>query len=59
MFIKDKIEETIKERNRNMQVMSNFDNLPISSSNDSIKNIISDTSYEESDSDSRKPAHKK
>eukprot|EP00957_Ditylum_brightwellii_P133228 10158502-Ditylum_brightwellii.AAC.1 len=53
------IEETIKKRNRDMQAMSNFDNLSISSSNDSIKSIISNTSNEELDGNSRKPAHKK
>eukprot|EP00957_Ditylum_brightwellii_P109816 8375687-Ditylum_brightwellii.AAC.1 len=58
-FVKDKIEEMIKERNCNMHVMSDFDNLSLSSSNDSIKSIISNTSNEESNGDSRKPAHKK
>eukprot|EP00957_Ditylum_brightwellii_P184775 14073705-Ditylum_brightwellii.AAC.1 len=59
MFIKDKIKETIKERDRIMHAMSNFDNLSISSSDDSMESIISDTSNEELDGDSRKPAHKK
>eukprot|EP00957_Ditylum_brightwellii_P075112 5707866-Ditylum_brightwellii.AAC.1 len=59
VFIKDKINETIKERNHNMHAMSNFKDLSISSIDDSIKSIISDTSDEESDSDSCKPAHKK
>eukprot|EP00957_Ditylum_brightwellii_P048657 3691996-Ditylum_brightwellii.AAC.1 len=36
VFVKDKIKETIKERDRNMHTMSNFDNLSISSSNDSM-----------------------
>ena len=58
-FIKDKIEEMIKERDRGMHAMSNFDNLSLSSSDESMESIISDTSDEESDSDSRKPAHKK
>eukprot|EP00957_Ditylum_brightwellii_P190088 14471441-Ditylum_brightwellii.AAC.1 len=58
-FVKDKIEETIKESNRNMHTMSNFKDLSISSSNDSIQSIISNTSDEESDSNSCKPAHKK
>eukprot|EP00957_Ditylum_brightwellii_P182840 13927522-Ditylum_brightwellii.AAC.1 len=58
-FVKDKIEETIKERNHDMHAMSDFKDLSISSSNGSIKSIISDTSNEESDSNSCKPAHKK
>eukprot|EP00957_Ditylum_brightwellii_P054490 4129147-Ditylum_brightwellii.AAC.1 len=58
-FVKDKIKETIKECDRNMHEMSNFDNLSISSSNGSMESIISNTSNEELDSDSRKPAHKK
>eukprot|EP00957_Ditylum_brightwellii_P056622 4292096-Ditylum_brightwellii.AAC.1 len=58
-FIKDKIKEMIKERNRNMHAMSNFDNLSISSSDDSIESIISDTFNEESGGNSCKPAHKK
>eukprot|EP00957_Ditylum_brightwellii_P039034 2950121-Ditylum_brightwellii.AAC.1 len=58
-FVKDKIKETIKEHDRNIHAMSNFEDLFISSSNDSIKSIISNTSNEESDGDSRKPAHKK
>eukprot|EP00957_Ditylum_brightwellii_P021737 1639756-Ditylum_brightwellii.AAC.1 len=58
MFVKDKIKETIKERDCDMHAMSNFKDLSISSSNDSIKSIVSNTSYEESDSDSHKPAHK-
>eukprot|EP00957_Ditylum_brightwellii_P085365 6494187-Ditylum_brightwellii.AAC.1 len=55
-FVKDKIDETIKERDCNMHAMSNFEDLSISSSNDSIESIISDTSNEESDGDSCKPA---
>eukprot|EP00957_Ditylum_brightwellii_P011338 857339-Ditylum_brightwellii.AAC.1 len=58
-FVKDKINETIKEHNRNMHAMSNFEDLSISSSNDSIKSIISDTYDEESDGNSHKLAHKK
>eukprot|EP00957_Ditylum_brightwellii_P059189 4492127-Ditylum_brightwellii.AAC.1 len=58
-FVKDKIKETIKERDHDMHAMSNFDNMSISSSNDSIKSIISDTFNEELDGDSCKPAHKK
>ena len=58
-FVKDKIKETIKEHDRDMHTMSNSDNLSISSSNDSIKSIISNTSDEESDGDSCKLAHKK
>eukprot|EP00957_Ditylum_brightwellii_P209705 15362868-Ditylum_brightwellii.AAC.1 len=58
-FVKDKIDETIKERDRNMHAMSNFEDLSISSSDESIQSIISDTSNEESDSNSCKPADKK
>eukprot|EP00957_Ditylum_brightwellii_P042118 3189925-Ditylum_brightwellii.AAC.1 len=58
-FVKDKIKETIKDCNRDMHAMSNFKDLSISSSDDSIESIISDTSDEELDSDSRKPAYKK
>eukprot|EP00957_Ditylum_brightwellii_P004597 349611-Ditylum_brightwellii.AAC.1 len=58
-FVKDKIKETIKDRNRNMHAMSNFKDLSISSSDDSIESIISGAFDEESDSDSRKLAHKK
>eukprot|EP00957_Ditylum_brightwellii_P168622 12834545-Ditylum_brightwellii.AAC.1 len=59
MSVKGKIDETIKECNRNMHTISNFKDLSISSSNESIQSIISDTSDEESDRDSCKPAHKK
>eukprot|EP00957_Ditylum_brightwellii_P209591 15362382-Ditylum_brightwellii.AAC.1 len=58
-FVKDKIKETIKEHDCDMHAMSDFDNLFISSSDNSMESIISDTSNEESDSDSCKPAHKK
>ena len=58
-FVKDKIKEMIKDCDRNMYAMSNFDNLSLSSSNESMESIISDTSNEESDGNSRKPAHKK
>eukprot|EP00957_Ditylum_brightwellii_P088386 6732078-Ditylum_brightwellii.AAC.1 len=58
-FVKDKIKETIKEHDCNMRTMSNFDNLSISSSDDSIESIISNTSAEELDGNSHKPAHKK
>eukprot|EP00957_Ditylum_brightwellii_P061851 4693602-Ditylum_brightwellii.AAC.1 len=44
MFVKDKIDETIKEHDRNMHAMSNFKDLSISSSNNSIKSIISEAS---------------
>eukprot|EP00957_Ditylum_brightwellii_P163752 12466653-Ditylum_brightwellii.AAC.1 len=37
MFVKDKIKETIKERNHNMHAMSNFEDLSISLSNKSIQ----------------------
>eukprot|EP00957_Ditylum_brightwellii_P012176 920173-Ditylum_brightwellii.AAC.1 len=59
MFVKDKIDKTIKERDHNMHVMINFKDLSISSSNESIQSIINNTSDEESDSNSCKPAHKK
>ena len=50
-FVKDKINETIKEHNHDMHAMSNFKDLSISSSHESIQSIISNTSNEESDSD--------
>eukprot|EP00957_Ditylum_brightwellii_P146162 11128968-Ditylum_brightwellii.AAC.1 len=53
-FVKDKINKTIKEHNCNMHVMSDFKDLSISSSNESIKSIksvISNTSVESSDND--------
>ena len=58
-FVKDKIEETIKERDRDMHAMSNFDNLSLSSSNEIMESIISNMSDKELDGDSCKPAHKK
>eukprot|EP00957_Ditylum_brightwellii_P074408 5653497-Ditylum_brightwellii.AAC.1 len=58
-FVKDKIDETIKERDCNMHAMSNFEDLSISSSNESIQSIIRDTSDEESDSNSCKLVYKK
>ena len=57
-FVKDKINETIKERDRDMHAMSDFDDISLSSSDESMESIISDTSDEES-GNSRKPAHKK
>eukprot|EP00957_Ditylum_brightwellii_P041020 3106260-Ditylum_brightwellii.AAC.1 len=58
-FVKDKINKTIKECNRDIHAMSDFKDLSISLSNESIQSIIINTSNEESDSNSRKPAHKK
>eukprot|EP00957_Ditylum_brightwellii_P022067 1664664-Ditylum_brightwellii.AAC.1 len=58
-FVKDKIKERIKERNRGVHTMNDFKDLSISSSNESIQSIISDTSVEGSDDDSHKPANKK
>eukprot|EP00957_Ditylum_brightwellii_P030560 2314927-Ditylum_brightwellii.AAC.1 len=59
VFVKDKIEEKIKECNHDMHMMSNFDNLSISSSNKSIQSIISNTFVKGSDNNSCKPSHKK
>eukprot|EP00957_Ditylum_brightwellii_P006613 501770-Ditylum_brightwellii.AAC.1 len=59
VFIKDKINEMIKERNRNMHTMSNFEDLSISLSKKSIQSVISNTFVEDSDDNSCKPAHKK
>eukprot|EP00957_Ditylum_brightwellii_P168108 12798114-Ditylum_brightwellii.AAC.1 len=39
-FVKDKIDETIKQCNHNMHAMSNFKDLSISSSNESVQSII-------------------
>eukprot|EP00957_Ditylum_brightwellii_P159971 12177264-Ditylum_brightwellii.AAC.1 len=58
-FVKDKIEEIIKECNRDMHAMSNFEDLSISSSNNSIKSIISITFNEKLDGNNYKLAHKK
>eukprot|EP00957_Ditylum_brightwellii_P118083 9005680-Ditylum_brightwellii.AAC.1 len=59
MFVKDKINETIKECGRNMHAMSDFEDLSISSSDESIQSIISNISYEELDNNSCKLAHNK
>eukprot|EP00957_Ditylum_brightwellii_P156956 11945452-Ditylum_brightwellii.AAC.1 len=59
MFMKDKINETIKEHDYNMQAMSNFEHLSISPNNESVQSIISDTSAEGSGDDSCKPYSKK
>eukprot|EP00957_Ditylum_brightwellii_P041977 3178777-Ditylum_brightwellii.AAC.1 len=59
MFIKDKINEMIKECNHNMHRMSNFEDLSISSSSKSVHSIISNTSVKGSDNKSCKPASKK
>eukprot|EP00957_Ditylum_brightwellii_P139267 10614023-Ditylum_brightwellii.AAC.1 len=58
-FVKEKIHETIKECNHNMNAINDFEDLSISSSNESIQSIISDTSDEELDNNSCKLAHKK
>eukprot|EP00957_Ditylum_brightwellii_P151327 11523262-Ditylum_brightwellii.AAC.1 len=44
VFVKDKIKEMIKERDRDMHVMSNYKDLSISLSNKSIQSIIGNTS---------------
>eukprot|EP00957_Ditylum_brightwellii_P036320 2750712-Ditylum_brightwellii.AAC.1 len=59
MFVKDKIDERIKECDHNMHTMSNLEDLSLSSSNKSVQSIISDTSVEDSDNKSRKPSSKK
>eukprot|EP00957_Ditylum_brightwellii_P153666 11694169-Ditylum_brightwellii.AAC.1 len=59
VFIKDKIKEMIKERNRDMHTMSSFKDPSISSSNKIIQSIISNTSIKGSDDKSCKPTHKK
>eukprot|EP00957_Ditylum_brightwellii_P019041 1433673-Ditylum_brightwellii.AAC.1 len=58
-FVKDKIKETIKERDHNMHAMSNFKDLSISVRDKSIQSIVSNTSVDGLDDDSCKPAHKK
>eukprot|EP00957_Ditylum_brightwellii_P133508 10178326-Ditylum_brightwellii.AAC.1 len=58
-FVKDKIDQTIKEHNYDMHMMSNFKDLSIFSRNDSVQSIISNTSKECSDSKSCKLASKK
>eukprot|EP00957_Ditylum_brightwellii_P125169 9542392-Ditylum_brightwellii.AAC.1 len=37
MFVKDKINEMIKQRNHGMHIISNFEDLSISSSNKSVQ----------------------
>eukprot|EP00957_Ditylum_brightwellii_P191874 14606629-Ditylum_brightwellii.AAC.1 len=58
-FVKDKIDETIKECSCSMHAMSDLEDLSISSSNEGVQSITSDTSDEGSDNESRKPASKK
>eukprot|EP00957_Ditylum_brightwellii_P149533 11387456-Ditylum_brightwellii.AAC.1 len=58
-FIKDKIEEMIKEHDHDMHAMSNFKDLSISLSDKSIQSIISNISVKGLDNDSCKPVHKK
>eukprot|EP00957_Ditylum_brightwellii_P133596 10185885-Ditylum_brightwellii.AAC.1 len=57
--VKNKINETIKQHNCSMHAMSNFKDLSISSSDESVQNIISNTSVEDSDNENCKPASKK
>eukprot|EP00957_Ditylum_brightwellii_P198027 15087343-Ditylum_brightwellii.AAC.1 len=59
VFVKDKINETIKEHDHDMHAMSNFKDLSISLSTESVQSIISDTSAKGSDDKSRKLASKK
>eukprot|EP00957_Ditylum_brightwellii_P097571 7431033-Ditylum_brightwellii.AAC.1 len=58
-FVKDKIHEMIKECNCNMHAMSNFEDLSLSSINESVQSIIINTSVEGSSNKSGKPASKK
>eukprot|EP00957_Ditylum_brightwellii_P175180 13336688-Ditylum_brightwellii.AAC.1 len=48
-FVKNKIDEMIKECNCNIHAMSNFEDLSLSSSNKSVQSIINNTSEEGSD----------
>eukprot|EP00957_Ditylum_brightwellii_P066505 5048935-Ditylum_brightwellii.AAC.1 len=59
VFVKDKIKETNKEHNRDMHMMSDFEDLSISMSDKSIQSIISNTSAEGLNDNSRKLANKK
>eukprot|EP00957_Ditylum_brightwellii_P120415 9187572-Ditylum_brightwellii.AAC.1 len=59
VFVKDKINEIIKERDHGMHVMSNFKDLSLSSHNKSVESIISDTSEDSCDGKSHKSASKK
>eukprot|EP00957_Ditylum_brightwellii_P118943 9071455-Ditylum_brightwellii.AAC.1 len=59
VFVKDKIEKMIKQHDCDMHMMSNFEDLSISTSNKSIQSIICNTSIEGSDNNSCKLAHKK
>eukprot|EP00957_Ditylum_brightwellii_P184505 14053110-Ditylum_brightwellii.AAC.1 len=58
-FVKDKINETIKELDCNMYMISNFEDLSISSSNKIVQSIISNTSVKGSDDESLKQASMK
>eukprot|EP00957_Ditylum_brightwellii_P113376 8645286-Ditylum_brightwellii.AAC.1 len=58
-FVKDKIDEIIKQHDCGMHVMNNFKDLSISSYDKNIQSIISKTSVEGSDGKSCKPASKK
>jgi hypothetical protein len=58
-FVKDKINETVKQHECSMRVMSNFEELSISSSNESVQSIVSDTSVEDSGNEDCKLASKK
>eukprot|EP00957_Ditylum_brightwellii_P025451 1924386-Ditylum_brightwellii.AAC.1 len=59
MFMRDKIKEMIKEHNCNMHMMRDFDDISISSSDESVQSIISNTSVEVSEDKSHKTASKK
>eukprot|EP00957_Ditylum_brightwellii_P053381 4046020-Ditylum_brightwellii.AAC.1 len=59
MFVKDKIDETIKQHNCNMHAMGDFEDLSISSSNKSAQSIVSDTSVEDYSNEDCKPTSKK
>eukprot|EP00957_Ditylum_brightwellii_P081651 6211485-Ditylum_brightwellii.AAC.1 len=59
VFVNNKIDKTTKHRNCDMHVMSNFKDLFISSSNESIQSIMNDTSVGSLYNGNCKPASKK
>eukprot|EP00957_Ditylum_brightwellii_P039650 2999621-Ditylum_brightwellii.AAC.1 len=58
-FIKDKINEMIKQCDQNMHAISNFEELFTSSNYESVHSIVRDTSVEDSGDEECKPDSKK
>eukprot|EP00957_Ditylum_brightwellii_P146864 11180788-Ditylum_brightwellii.AAC.1 len=58
-LVKDKIDKTFKDCNHDIHAMRNFEDLSISSSDESIQSIVNDTSFEDFNNEDCKPATKK